>query len=208
MSVFRVFLVRNFPHSHRIRRDTKYLSALLRIQSEAGKCRPEKLQLRPSSTQCQKIIQNMISFGNFGELTGNGCGVKVKHFQYLRFLGAFIFWVLSGCFNKNTELSKSRNWQGSRSEYTINSFNASGQPKSYHLFLSRSLENIVVLDMNWIKGNICPKQVKVRFLSGCLVIFNSSWNNAKKLIIIIRKLSFFGLTFLPGDYINLGKLVT
>ena len=42
-SVFRVFLVLIFPHSHWIRRDTPYLSV---SSPNAGKYRPEKLRIR------------------------------------------------------------------------------------------------------------------------------------------------------------------
>ena len=43
VSIFGVFLVRIFPHSDGIRRDTEYLSV---FSPNAGKCGPEKLQIR------------------------------------------------------------------------------------------------------------------------------------------------------------------
>ena len=49
VSVFGVFLVRIFPYSDWVRRDTKYLCA---FSQTAGKYRPEKLQIRTLSTQC------------------------------------------------------------------------------------------------------------------------------------------------------------
>ena len=48
MSVFRVFLVRIFPHSGWIRKDTEYLSV---FSPNSGKCGPEKLRIRTFFTQ-------------------------------------------------------------------------------------------------------------------------------------------------------------
>ena len=49
VSVFGIFLVRIFPDSDWIRKDTKYLSV---FTPNAGKCRPEKLRIRTLFTQC------------------------------------------------------------------------------------------------------------------------------------------------------------
>ena len=53
MSVFGVILVRIFPHSDWIRRDTLYLSV---FSPNAGKCRPDYLRIRAIITQCIKSI--------------------------------------------------------------------------------------------------------------------------------------------------------
>ena len=51
--VFGVFLVRNFPHSDWLRRYTPYLSI---FSPNAGKCEPEKLQIRTIFTQCNITV--------------------------------------------------------------------------------------------------------------------------------------------------------
>ena len=49
VSIFGIFLFRNFPHSDWIRRDTKYLSV---FSPNAGNNKPEKLWIRTLFTQC------------------------------------------------------------------------------------------------------------------------------------------------------------
>ena len=49
VSVFEVFLVRTFPHSYWIWRDTPYLSV---FSTNAGKYAPEKLRIRTHFTLC------------------------------------------------------------------------------------------------------------------------------------------------------------
>ena len=49
VSVFRVFLVRVFPHSGWIQRDTEYFSI---FSPNTGKHGPEKLRIRTFFTQC------------------------------------------------------------------------------------------------------------------------------------------------------------
>ena len=53
VSVFGVFLVRIFPHSGWIWRDTEYISL---FSPNSGKDRPEKLRIRTIFTQC-RILQ-------------------------------------------------------------------------------------------------------------------------------------------------------
>ena len=60
VSVFGVFLVRIFPHSYWIRRDTEYLFA---FSPNAGKYGPEKLLIRTLFTHCVSVENNIaISF--------------------------------------------------------------------------------------------------------------------------------------------------
>ena len=58
VSVFGAFLVRIFPHSDWIRRDTKYISV---FRPNAGKYGPEKLQIRTHVTQFE-IIENFFFY--------------------------------------------------------------------------------------------------------------------------------------------------
>ena len=57
MSVFGFFLVRIFPHSDWIRRNTENLSV---FSPNAGECGPEKLRIRTLFTQCYPVIFSVI----------------------------------------------------------------------------------------------------------------------------------------------------
>ena len=68
--VFGVFLVRIFPHSDWIRRDTKYLSV---FSPNVGKYGPEKLQLqiRTLSTQCWSDYWEIVDKGLSSDTSGS-----------------------------------------------------------------------------------------------------------------------------------------
>ena len=119
VSVFGVFLVRIFPYSDWIRRDTPYLSL---FSPNAGKYGPEKLWIRTLFTQCvfvknsnnidvwqtsQYVSQNYLFYKIVGSVIFEVTGYKIKAItNFIVNISPRVSLVQNWCYKRVSLLSK------------------------------------------------------------------------------------------------------